>query len=304
MRTSGNTAIKAILAMGIFTFLFLALVSFGLRQSLVPNVSERVTIRQKYSAFDRARAWSSLEALMQPGETAPEEHARSYIKEELARAGFRVREQRFETDSHQGVNLLARVDGDRSGALLLCAAYNTGEAGYEADAAWLLEIARALGLRRNGSALWLLWFEGNTLESSRVCLRYLQEEKQLNSVRAMLLVSKIGDVYLGIARDEGAPPWLQDLIRETAVRLGYGRHFSRVARDIPGAHSPFREAGIPALRLMDLQPGGTPLPRRETPSEMQDRLANFSAESLQAVADVFYHALPALEARLNSPGGE
>lgn len=304
MRTRGNTAIKAILAMGIFSFLFLALVSFGLRQSFSPNVSERVTIRQKYSPFDRARAWGSLEALMQAGGTAPGEHARSYIKEELARAGFRVREQGFDMDAHQGVNLLARIEGDRDGVLLLCAAYNTGEAEYEADAAWLLEMARALGPRRNGSSLWLLWFEGNTIEGSRSYSHYLQEENLLDKVRAMVLVSKIGDAYLGLARDEGAPPWLQDLIRETAVRLGYGRHFSRLGRDIAGAHSPFREAGIPALRLMDLQPGGTPLPRREAPSEIQERLDYFRAESLQAVADVFYHALPALEAHLDRPGGE
>jgi hypothetical protein len=303
MRTRGNTAIKAILAMGIFSFLFLALVSFGLRQSFSPNTSERVIIRQKYSPFDRARAWQDLNALMAE-DAAAGGAARDHIKRELSQAGVRFREQRFEEDHHSGLNLVARIEGDRDGVLLLGAAYNTGVVDREADAAWLLETARAFGPRRHGCSLWLAWMDGGSVESSRALLESLRGEHQIDSIRAMLYVSQIGDAYLGLARDEGAPAWLQDLFRETAVRLGYGRHFSRIARDFSDAQTPFREAGIPALLLMDFQFGGSPLARGPDTPEASSDPGRIRAESLQAVADVFYHALPALEAYLDRPGGE
>lgn len=116
----------------------------------------------------------------------------------------------------------------------------------------------------------------------------------------MINVDMIGDCYLGIMKDADAPGWLTDLIWDTASRIGYGTHFSAFGRQIEDDHVPFRQAEIPALLIIDFSYGGSLLVHRKTWHTAQDTMDKLCPESLQAVGDVLYHALPAVDAYLDT----
>ncbi len=317
---------KVILVLGILTFLFLWLTSFVLNRTLKPNELERVVVQQKYSPFDAQRAFKDLEAIVglgpRPAGSAESGKLREFLKHELAMKGIRCFEQAFEADTPLGkrsmVNLVAVIEGTRPEIILLGNHYDTklftdfafvGANDGGSTTAWMLEMARALGPRREGRTLWLAWFDGEEafgkwsdtdgLYGSRVFVKHLQDTGELPRLRAMINVDMIGDAYLGILKDANAAQWLQDIVWDTARRLGYQRHFGSLARDIQDDDFPFRQAGIPSLLLIDFSYGGSVLEHKQNWHTALDTLDKVSAASLQAVADVFYHALPAVEGYLD-----
>jgi Zn-dependent M28 family amino/carboxypeptidase len=116
----------------------------------------------------------------------------------------------------------------------------------------------------------------------------------------MINVDMIGDCYLGIARDAGAPPGLENAIWIEAGVLGYSGHFLSYARGVEDDHIPFRMAGIPAIDLIDFEYGGSPLEHHANWHTANDTLDLVCAQSLQVVGDVLYHALPRVEELLNT----
>jgi len=327
MRNHGNIAVKMILAVGIVAFVLLMLLAFGLRRTLKPNELERVVIQQKFSPFDRERAFRDLQAIVALGPRPPGSEAlaetRRYIKREIALQNIPLREHTFETVTPLGprtmVNLVAVIEGSRPGIILLGNHYDTK---YFADfpfagandggstTAWMLEMARALGPRRDGRTLWMTWFDGEEafekwsetdgIYGSRRFVDHLRETGELAQIAAMINVDMIGDAYLRVMRDQAAPAWLQDTVWDTAARLGYRNHFGRLALDIQDDHIPFRRVGIPTLEIIDFSYGGSILDHQKNWHTRNDTLDKVRPESLQAIADVLYHALPAIEGYLNS----
>ena len=317
---------KFIVIAGLLVFVLLMVLSFVTKKSLKPNERERVLIRAKHSPFDRNRACRDLETIVGFGPRPPGSEAlaalRRYLKRELAACGVTFREHAFQADTPQGkrtmVNLVAMVEGTHSGVILLGNHYDTK---YFADmdfvgandggstTAWMLEMARALGRTRTGRSLWLTWFDGEEafetwsktdgLYGSRAFIEHLRETDELDQVEAMINVDMIGDCYLRILRDRKAAPWLEGIVWDTAQQLGYRNHFGRLALSIEDDHIPFREAGIPALELIDFSYGGSILEHRKNWHTERDTLDKVCAESLQAVADVIYHALPAIDGHLD-----
>ncbi|HPO17096.1 MAG TPA: M28 family peptidase [Candidatus Hydrogenedentes bacterium] len=317
---------KVILVLGILTFLFLLLTSYALKRTLKPNELERVVIRQKYSPFDSQRAFKDLSTIVAFGPRpagAPESaKLREFLKHELTMKGIRCFEHAFEADTPAGkksmVNLVAVIEGTRSETILIGNHYDTklfkdfpfiGANDGGSTSAWMLEMARSLGPRRDGRTLWLAWFDGEEavakwsdtdgLYGSKALVKHLQENREIANLRAMINVDMIGDTYLGIQKDKNAAQWLQDIFWDTARRLGYQQHFGRLAGNIQDDDFPFRQAGIPSLLLIDFSYGGSILEHQQNWHTANDTLENVSAASLQAVADVFYHALPAIDGYLD-----
>lgn len=317
---------KVILVLGILTFLFLWLTSFALKRSLKPNELERVVIQQKYSPFDSKRAFKDLDTIVGFGPRtagSPESaELREFIKHELAMNGIRCFEQAFDADTPLGkksmVNLVAVIEGTRSEIILIGNHYDTklftdfpfvGANDGGSSTAWMLEMARALGPRRDGRTLWLAWFDGEEafgkwsdtdgLYGSKACAKHLLENKEIAKLQAMINVDMIGDTYLGIQKDKNAAQWIQEIVWDTARRLGYQRHFGRLAGNIQDDDFPFRQAGIPSLLLIDFSYGGSMIEHQKNWHTANDTMDKVSAASLQAVADVFYHALPAIDGYLD-----
>jgi len=174
-------------------------------------------------------------------------------------------------------------------------------------------MARALKPRTGmGCTLWLAWLDGeeafgkwtkeDSLYGSRALVAHLRETGELSRIRAVINVDMIGDAYLCIKRDPDAPAWLLNPVWDAARRFGYMRHFSIAVQQVEDDHVPFREAGIPALEVIDFSYGGTMLHHVVNWHTAQDTLDKLRPESLKAVADVIYDAIPVIEAQVDKQG--
>jgi Zn-dependent M28 family amino/carboxypeptidase len=275
------------------------------------------------SPFDGQRAYADLKRIVAIGPrvagTEGGKKTQSLIKEELAKAGLEVREQPFTADTPLGpramLNLVGVVKGTQPGLVLLTNHYDTkyfrdfvfvGANDGGSTTAWMLEMARALGPRREGCTLWLCFFDGeeafkewtdtDSLYGSRAFVDRLKQTGDAAQVKAVVNVDMIGDCRLGIYQDPGAPAWLRDAVWSQAARLGYDDAFMPSGRVIEDDHIPFRRAGLPAMNLIDFEYGTTEVQHRNTWHTANDTLDKTCAASLQAVGDVIYHALPAIEA--------
>lgn len=327
--TQGNMGIRIILFMGIGTFLFLMLVSFGVKQSLKPQEDTRVPDGDSRSPFDASRAWQDLEHLVglgpRPSQSEGMEMQQAYIQRELRRAGLSVQRMEGEIASANGpvklVNLRAVVTGTLPGVILLSTHYDSytdgtnllpDANGSASGTAWLLEMARTLGPTRDGRSLWLVFYDGNSpadvsdeengWHGSRLFFEQLSTSGELASVDGVLNVASVGDCYLNFSQEKEAPRWLTECLWNTANRQGYGQHFGPFSETHRGDHSPFRAAGIPALALRDSSYGGSPVEHAQNWRTPADTLEKLCPGSLRAVGDVIYHALPVIDGQLNTTG--
>jgi hypothetical protein len=301
--------------MGLLTFVLLWAASLSLKRTLLhPTAAPRVVIREKFSPFDSERALTDLEriAALEKSEPGAEggEKIQDYIREELNLRGVEMRDHVYEANAAEGsvprVNLTAVIEGTEAGVIVLGTRFYAHRTvgvspnaalGDAPTATWMLELARALGPKREGRTLWLTW-----LGNSRAWLGHLRETGEIDDVRAMLHFSGIGDCQLGIQCDQAAPELLSGIIWDTAQRLGYGKHFSQFRHQAQTDTLPFRQSDIPAIGLLDPGRPAQSFVHTPAPTLEDNRLDTVCAGSLQAVADVIYHALPALEAALDAEG--
>ena len=323
-------ALKLIVAVGIGTFILLALLSSGLRKAVYRDSTTVPQRAEARSPFQGQRAYEDLKRIVNIGPRPPgskeAEETRRMIREELEKAGLEVREYPFEAETPLGkktmVNVVGVVKGSQDGIILLGNHYDTkyfpdfrfvGANDGGSTTAWMIEMARALGPERDGRSIWLVWFDGeealkewsdsDSLYGSREMVRLLRARNLLPKVAFMINVDMIGDRYLGILRDqgaEGANGWLINGVWTTASELGVSGHFLSQSSAIQDDQLPFRLAGIPALNLIDYQYGGSKLDHKNTWHTPNDTQEKVSADSLQVVGDVIYQALPSLEAYLNN----
>lgn len=323
MNQKGPSAIKFIAVFGIGIFVLLWAVSLMLRQAVQPAEVQLVKVAESRSPFDQKRAWADLEHIVglgpRPAGSETAAALREHLRGELLTAGLAVREQAFEAPGPEGpvrlVNLFAECRGDLDGVIVLAGHYDTrrvdgfafvGANGGGAETAWLLEMARTLGPERKGCSVWVVWLDGEELPEAaaandgppggRAFADHLRELGVFDRVAAAVTVDGIGDAYLGIMRDPGAPRWLGNAVWRTALRLGYGGHFLHLERPARGSVLAFRGAGLPALGVADLSYGGSLTSDRRLRHSAEDTLDRVRAESLKAVGDVLYHALSAVDA--------
>jgi Zn-dependent M28 family amino/carboxypeptidase len=128
----------------------------------------------------------------------------------------------------------------------------------------------------------------------------LKSNGELDQIEALINVDMIGDCYLGVFRDAGAPDWLQGAVLNTATLIGYSNHFIPYGPDIQDDHIPFRKAGVPSLNLIDFRYGGSPLNHSRNWHTANDTIDRVCLESLQVLGDVLYRALPEIDLRIRS----
>ena len=336
MGDKGQTAIKVIIVIGVVAAGILTLFASGFRGSMQPRESERVRLQQhlNYSSFDQTRAMEDIKFMEQlgprPSGSESLEELRNYILKTLHEYAivtrvypFPLDESATEISNAEGVNVVGIVEGTKPGIILIGVHYDTklrttinftGANQSASGTAWLLEIARILGPRRDGRTVWLVWFDAHesineavtmpSLMGSEHFIEQMKQNGQLDLIQAMLYVGQIGDCYLNISKDEGAPEWMWNLFGETAFRLGYQRHFSQRRQGFLGDFKAFREADIPAMALVDFVYGGSILNHSKFWHTEEDTIDKLCGDSLRVVADIFMHTLPALDARLDDEYGD
>jgi hypothetical protein len=332
-----NYGIKIIVVMGVFAFLFLFFSAQFLRQSIKPPSSPRIRIETKRTAFKPRRAYQDMAALAglgpRPAASEAAKETRDYLAGALAQSQKTPRRIAYEVSGKAGKEtleaLLTVVPGDHSEIILLATPYDTkafaefrfvGANASASGSAWMLEMARILPAPRAGRSLWLLWYEGvGNAEVEQALLDVLRQEEAWPSIAAVVHVAAIGDCLLSVVPDAQATPGLHDAVWSMAETLGYGEYFLK-ERDAaaPAAASPpvtpppppvtpppspawpaFRQSGKAFLGLRDYPYGATTAQHQENWQTDKDQLELLCPESLQAVADVLYHALPSMDAALD-----
>jgi peptidase M28-like protein len=232
--------------------------------------------------FDGERAFQDLKRLVDFGPRPPGSKAltesRQWIIHQLEQAGSKIEEDRFVGSTPVGqipmTNLIAKIPGARPEVVIVAGHYDTmrfeggsfvGANDGGSSAAFLLELARRLGRRKNPVTYWLVFFDGeealvhwsdtDSLYGSRHLAEKLTASGELSHLHAMILVDMIADAKLDIYRDGASTAWLTDLIFKTAHRLGYGKQFLDEPRAYQDDHIPFVNAGVAAADIIDLDYG-------------------------------------------------
>ncbi len=270
--------------------------------------------------FDGAAALRHVERLVtigpRPAGSPGAVRARTYIVDELRRAGVSVRLDSFDAATPHGrlpmANVIATIPGRRKDVILIGGHYDTkwfrdiafvGANDGGSSAALLIELARRLHARPREYTYWVVWFDGeeareswtatDSLYGSRRMAGELGKSRQLPS--AVIVADMIGDRNLGIQREAGSTSWMNDVIWASAGRLGYSEHFLPDSLVVEDDHAPFLRQGIPGALLIDFD-----FPPWHTAADTLDKV---SAQSLEIVGKVLLDALPGIEEGLSRSRG-
>ena len=91
------------------------------------------------------------------------------------------------------------------------------------------------------------WSDTDSLYGSRYFAREITTDGQTQAVKAMVLLDMIGDRDLKLENDSSSTPKLMELVRKSAVELGYNKHLAAAQKGMVDDHIPFIRAGIPPL---------------------------------------------------------
>ena len=266
--------------------------------------------------FEGAAALRHVERLVaigpRPAGSPAAVRARTYIVDELKKAGLSVRVDSFDAATPHGrlpmANIVATVPGRRKDVILIGGHYDTkwfrdvafvGANDGGSSAAFLIELARRLLARPREYTYWVVWFDGeeareswtatDSLYGSRRMANELAKSRQLPS--AVIVADMIGDRNLGIQREAASTSWMNDVIWASAGRLGYTAHFLPDSLAVEDDHAPFMRMGVPAALLIDFD-----FPPWHTAGDTLDKV---SAQSLEIVGKVLLDALPGIEEGLS-----
>jgi glutaminyl-peptide cyclotransferase len=266
--------------------------------------------------FDSNRAWEHLRQMVaigpRPSGSAAIERTRKYIKDQLGASGLTATEQAWDDQTPIGkvhmVNLIVTIPGASKDRVIIAGHYDTkryrdiqfvGASDGASSAAFLIEIARVLKARKNALTVEVLFLDGEEAVGewqgtdhtygSRYYVKTAKGSGTLSSIKALILVDMIGDKDLQIKKEQYSTPWLNDVIWAAAQREKLGQYFRPEHVDIEDDHLEFRQAGVPAVDLIDFD-----YPAWHT--EL-DNLERVGARSLQIVGDVLIAALPDIEKR-------
>jgi glutaminyl-peptide cyclotransferase len=221
----------------------------------------------------------------------------AWIQKELEVAGWQVDVQETEALGHPIKNIVAKRS-DEPPQIVIGAHYdsrmyadndpdltkrtdpvpaaNDGGSGV----AVLLGLARSLP--KDSVPVWLVFFDAE--DNGRIegwdWILGSREFVRNNSIqpRAAIVVDMIGDADLNIYKEKNSNAAITDQIWKTARELGYGNKFiDSYKYSMIDDHTPFLEAGIPAVDLIDFD-----YPYWHTTQDTPDKV---SAESLKAVGD-------------------
>ena len=230
------------------------------------------------SGFDGERAFDDLAAQVElgprPSGTAAAHRAAKLIERGLKQAGADdVRVQRPYR------NVLGTIPGSQPGTVVVGAHYDTksriphfvGANDGASGVAVLLELARTLPRPLPGPSVQLVFFDaeearGTTstptapaaaASTSSTRARRKQGSAPLKQIDAMVLFDMIGDCDLKVPLEANSSPELYGLFADAG---GADSPFTGRTFPVGDDHTPFLEAGIPSLDLIDFDygPGQAP----------------------------------------------
>ena len=284
--------------------LYLSIIGFLLVISIGWYTYSLLSQPETDSVFDGQRAYEDVQTQVAFGPRTPgsEGHAkvREWMREELESAGWQVEVQESEALGHPIQNIVAKRS-DESPQIILGAHYDTrifadndpdfenhtkpvpGANDGASGVAVLLELARTLP--RDTMNVWLVFFDAE--DNGRIAgwdwILGSREFVENNSFQpqAVVIVDMIGDADLNIFKERNSTPSLTDEIWEVAKNLGYGDKFiSEYKHSMLDDHTPFLEAGIPAVDIIDFD-----YPYWHTIEDTPDKV---STESLEAVGKTLW----------------
>ena len=254
---------------------------------------------------------------------------RAYIMDQLKSFGLNVSLDEFTTMTPLGEKKMANIVGELAGetknVILIASHYDTkyykdmrfvGANDPGASVGTLLEIGRVLGSMKDKQKFTyrLVFFDGeeafcegwdecnnegqpdNTYGSRHYVLQ-LNEKKELDHTRAMILLDMVGYKKLELGRDTLSTRWLQHIVWETGRELGHKKIFVDREEGVGGDdHEPFLQAGIPAVDLIQL----SSYPHWHT---AEDTLDKISAESMKIVGETVIASLPKIVDKIEPQKG-
>ena len=275
-----------------------------------------------YQSFDGKRAWQDVDYQVALGPRIPGSaaHAQTvqWIEERLRGLNWEVQTQELQVsvgDGEQTVrNVVAKMGSGRPW-LILGAHYDSrlvsdhdpnpelrttpvpGGNDGASGVAVLMELGRVLpnylrypmpGSELRAAQVWLVFFDAEDngkiegwdwILGSRAFVDSLEEHPD-----GAVIVDMIGDQQLEIYLEKNSDTVLRQEIWDTAAALGYGEWFIPEEKyGILDDHTPFLEAGIPAVDLIDFD-----YAYYHTVSDTADKV---SPESLGVVGDTLLHWL-------------
>lgn len=250
---------------------------------------------------------------------------RAYIVDQLKSYGLTVSLDEFTANTPQGEKKMANIVGDFAGetknTIIIASHYDTkyyedmrflGANDPGASVGTLLEIGRVLGSMKEKPRFTyrLVFFDGeeafcenwddcskegepDNTYGSRHYVQYLNEKKELDTTRAMILLDMIGYKNLELGRDTQSTRWLQDIIWQTGRELGHKKIFVDREEGVGGDdHEPFLQASIPAVDLIQL----SSYPYWHKADDTIDKI---SAQSMKIVGDTVLASLPKIADKID-----
>jgi Zn-dependent M28 family amino/carboxypeptidase len=272
--------------------------------------------------FDSARAMRYVKEIVafgpRPLGSANHKKVEEYITSHLKNDA--VEDDVFTADTPEGKfpvrNIVAKFPGTKDGIVLIASHYDTnyplrntsyiGANDGASSSALLLEIANQLrGKKRDGYSVWLVWddaeeamkpekelpFEKDSLYGIRHLAEKWQNDGTLKKIKAFLLADMIGDADLNIDRDLNSTPWLEEVVYQSASRLGYQSHFFARDNQVTDDHIPFMQRGVPCSDLIDFDYGYNNV-FWHTPQDTVDKL---SPKSLEIVGSTILETIGILD---------
>jgi len=225
--------------------------------------------------FDEQRAFRDIEYQLSlgPRTIGSEAHAKTidYIQDELQDDGWEVDFQEINEDGHTIQNVIAKK-GQGTPWIILGAHFDSrfyadqdpnlenrklpvpGANDGASGVAVLLEIGRALPSRLDRQ-VWLVFFDaednGNIrgwdwIMGSRAFVANLDGKPD-----AVVIVDMVGDANQQIYMEGFSNKALKEEIWQQAADLGYKQFYPRVKHSMTDDHTPFLQAGIPAVDIID-----------------------------------------------------
>lgn len=213
--------------------------------------------------------------------------------------------------------MIGRIPGRQSGTVVVGAHYDTkdipgfvGANDGASGVAVVLELARALPSRLDGPSIDLVFFdaeesprgvsfESGGIRGSEQFVRYAldggrQGSPPLARVRAMVLFDMVADCDLTVPREANSDPSLYEAFAGAAQTLsGSTAPFGGEAAGILDDQTPFIQAGVPAVDLIDFDYGPGPSPGAWWHTR-EDNIGHVCPGSLGAVGGPALAALPAI----------
>lgn len=290
----------------------------GLLLMLLCVAAARDAAAAESAGFNGGRAFEDLKRLVafgpRPVGSEALAESREWIERQLRQSGAQVEEDSFEASTPAGnfpmVNVVGKFHGLRPQVVMIAGHYDTlrrdnftfvGANDGASSAAFLIEMARVLGQRKNALTYWLVFFDGeealrqwsesDSRYGSRHLVQKLSASGELGRIQVMILVDMIADAKLDIRRDQNSTPWLRDMVFNCAKRLGYERYFLASSTAIDDDHTPFVNAGVSAVDLIDYDYG----PGNSYWHTANDTVEHCSPLSLTIVGRVVLGTLEELE---------